>query len=134
LDRGVFDSNLYIEFRVQMQLVDRRAVTHSSILDLLLLSECDYFIGTLSRYSTDLPPIPHIPPTPHPNPEASNPKPGPSIAEPPIPKLDPGSASLAQPPNKFLIVTAFVTLAIPISARVLHDPSYPHMFWPGILT
>lgn len=32
----------------QMGLVDRKLVTHSSFLDLFLLAESDYFIGTLS--------------------------------------------------------------------------------------
>ena len=31
-----------------MKLVDRKVVTHSSFLDLFLLAECDFFIGTLS--------------------------------------------------------------------------------------
>uniref|UniRef100_A0A7S1MXG3 Uncharacterized protein n=1 Tax=Hemiselmis andersenii TaxID=464988 RepID=A0A7S1MXG3_HEMAN len=44
----MFDSNLYIEFRMQMGLTDRRAVTESSLLDLMLLSHSDYFIGTFS--------------------------------------------------------------------------------------
>jgi hypothetical protein len=38
-----------------MGLVDRKLVTHSSFLDLFLLAESDYFIGTLSsafRYGT----------------------------------------------------------------------------------
>ncbi|KAJ1467258.1 hypothetical protein T484DRAFT_1986816 [Baffinella frigidus] len=49
LDRAsLFASDLYIEFRVQMGLVDRRQVAHSTFVDLLLLAECDYLVGTFS--------------------------------------------------------------------------------------
>lgn len=46
--KDVFDSDLFIEFRMQMALTDRRAVTESTLIDLMLLSQADYFVGTFS--------------------------------------------------------------------------------------
>ena len=45
VDRSVFESSLFIEYRLMLGYVDKAAVADSTMLDLLLLAEADYFVG-----------------------------------------------------------------------------------------
>ena len=54
LDRGVFDADWFLEFRSQLGLVDPQVVTESALLDLLLLSEGSYFVGTFASHLSRL--------------------------------------------------------------------------------
>ena len=54
LDRAVFDADWFLEFRSQLGLVDPQVVTESALLDLLLLSEGTYFVGTFASHLSRL--------------------------------------------------------------------------------
>ncbi|EKX54315.1 hypothetical protein GUITHDRAFT_99792 [Guillardia theta CCMP2712] len=50
VDRSLFDSRWWIDHRAAFGVVDPMQVGESALMDLLLLSECDYFIGTFSSH------------------------------------------------------------------------------------
>ena len=50
LDRSMFDSQWWIDHRAAYGLVDRKQVAESAVLDMLMLAECDYLIGTFSSH------------------------------------------------------------------------------------
>eukprot|EP00960_Hanusia_phi_P001469 42030-Hanusia_phi.AAC.3 len=50
VDRSIFDSRWWIDHRAAFGVVDQAQVGESALVDLLLLSECDYFIGTFSSH------------------------------------------------------------------------------------
>jgi len=50
LDRTIFDSQWWIDHRAAYGLVDRKQVAESALLDMLMLADCDYFIGTFSSH------------------------------------------------------------------------------------
>jgi hypothetical protein len=50
LDRSMFDSKWWIDHRAAYGLVDRKQVAESAMLDMLMLAECDYLIGTFSSH------------------------------------------------------------------------------------
>ena len=47
---SVFDSKWFIEYRMNEHTVDRGMVSESATMDLLLLSSCDYLIGTFTSH------------------------------------------------------------------------------------
>ena len=54
LDRSVFESSWFIEHRMEAGALDAGVITDSMLLDLLLLRECDAFVGTLSSQMSRL--------------------------------------------------------------------------------
>jgi hypothetical protein len=44
-DRSMFDSNWFIEYRMAIGAVDKRAVAETALLDLFLMASCDAFVG-----------------------------------------------------------------------------------------
>eukprot|EP00961_Rhodomonas_salina_P217373 2937618-Rhodomonas_salina.1 len=45
VDRKLFESSLFIEYRLMLGYVDSKAVTDATMLDLFLLAQADYFVG-----------------------------------------------------------------------------------------
>jgi len=54
LDRSMFSADWFLEFRSELGLVDTQLVTESALLDLLLLSEGSYFVGTFASHLSRL--------------------------------------------------------------------------------
>jgi hypothetical protein len=54
LDRDVFASSWFIEHRVEARALDGGQIAESMLLDLLILADCDYFVGTLSSQMSRL--------------------------------------------------------------------------------
>ena len=50
LDRSVYDSVWWIDHRAAYGTIDRRSVSESALMDMLLLAECDMLIGTFSSH------------------------------------------------------------------------------------
>ena len=54
LDRSVFASSWFIEHRVEAAALDGSGLAESMLLDLLLLADCDFLVGTLSSQMSRL--------------------------------------------------------------------------------
>eukprot|EP00802_Teleaulax_amphioxeia_P018286 Tamp_18477.p1 GENE.Tamp_18477~~Tamp_18477.p1 ORF type:complete len:143 (-),score=27.53 Tamp_18477:429-857(-) len=54
MDRDMFASSWFIEHRVEARALDGGQIAESMLLDVLMLAECDYFVGTLSSQMSRL--------------------------------------------------------------------------------